>query len=125
MAPSPEPRPGDWHDALVDLLAAGHAVPEDRARRFLARHAEEVRAADPVTCHARECPCPPGCDCCPSIAAEASPGEQFARVEPADEHGALTRVRALAAEWEHMSGRRNARDELLTALKSPQEKTDA
>lgn len=36
--------PGDWHDALLDLLTARASIPEDRARRYLDRHAEEVRS---------------------------------------------------------------------------------
>ncbi|MFE1767248.1 hypothetical protein ACFW81_23895 [Streptomyces angustmyceticus] len=41
---SAAPQPGDWHETLVDLLTLDCGIPEDRARRFLARHAEEARA---------------------------------------------------------------------------------
>lgn len=92
MAPSPEPHAGDWHDALVDLLAAGRGIPEDRARRFLARHAEETRATTPP------------------------PGEQRS-----DALAAIDRVQAVAREWEFMSGRTAARSELLAALNGPTE----
>ncbi|MFI7096757.1 hypothetical protein [Streptomyces lydicus] len=87
MAPSPELQPGDWHETLVDLLAAGRGIPEDRARRFLARHAEEARATDPAPAERRT--------------------EALA---------AIDRAHALAREWEFMSGRREARRELLAAL---------
>jgi len=87
MAPSPEPQPGDWHETLVDLLAAGRGIPEDRARRFLARHAEEARAAAPP------------------------PADQRS-----DALAAIDRVQAVAREWEFMSGRTAARSELLAAL---------
>ncbi|WP_331756663.1 hypothetical protein [Streptomyces decoyicus] len=81
------PEPGDWHETLVDLLALDRGIPEDRARRFLARHAEEVRAAAPPS------------------------GEQRS-----DALAAIDRVQAVAREWEFMSGRTAARSELLAAL---------
>ncbi|MFJ6608177.1 hypothetical protein [Streptomyces lydicus] len=87
MAPSPELQPGDWHETLVDLLAAGRGIPEDRARRFLARHAEEARSTTPAPAERRT--------------------EALA---------AIDRVQAVAREWEFMSGRREARRELLAAL---------
>ncbi|MGW7636149.1 hypothetical protein [Streptomyces decoyicus] len=83
-------QPGDWHETLVDLLALDRGIPEDRARRFLARHAEEVRAAD------------------------TPPGEQRS-----DALAAIDRVQAVAREWEGMSGRTAARSELLAALNGP------
>ncbi|MFE7780346.1 hypothetical protein [Streptomyces nigrescens] len=85
-------QPGDWHDALVDLLATGRGIPEDRARRFLARHAEEVRATAPTA------------------------GEQRSGAL-----AAIDRVQAVAREWEFMSGRTAARSELLAALNGPAE----
>ncbi|MEW1754130.1 hypothetical protein [Streptomyces angustmyceticus] len=90
MAPSPELQPGDWHETLVDLLAAGRGIPEDRARRFLARHAEEARATVPP------------------------PADQRS-----DALAAIDRVQAVAREWEFMSGRTAARSELLAALNMP------
>ncbi|MFJ8677279.1 hypothetical protein [Streptomyces sp. NPDC093589] len=97
---SPELQPGDWHETLVDLLAMGCGIPEDRAGRLLDRHAEEARAETPtITVNA--------------------PRVEIAHPGPVDEPAILSRVRALAAEWEFMSGRRNARDELLAALKTP------
>lgn len=83
---------GDWHEILVDLLATGRGIPEDRARRFLARHAEEVRATAPP------------------------PAEQRS-----DALAAIDRVQAVAREWEFMSGRREARRELLAALAPTEE----
>jgi hypothetical protein len=83
---------GDWHETLVDLLAAGRGIPEDRARRILTRHAEEVRAGAPAS------------------------GEQRSEAL-----AAIDRVQAVAREWEFMSGRREARRELLAALHGPAE----
>lgn len=83
-------QPGDWHETLVDLLTLDRGIPEDRARRFLARHAEEVRGAAPAA------------------------GEQRS-----DALAAIDRVQAVAREWEFMSGRREARRELLAALDTP------
>lgn len=91
MPPSPAPQ-GDWHETLVDLLATGRPIPEDRARRFLARHAEEVHAAAPAS------------------------GKQRSNAL-----AAIDRVQAVAREWEFMSGRREARRELLAALNGPTE----
>ncbi|MFG2532765.1 hypothetical protein [Streptomyces sp. NPDC048516] len=90
MAPSPEPQPGDWHETLVDLLAMDRGIPEDRARRFLARYAEEARASAPI------------------------PSEQRS-----DALAAIDRVQAVARDWEFMSGRTAARNELLAALNGP------
>ncbi|MFI0156180.1 hypothetical protein [Streptomyces lydicus] len=87
MAPSPEPQPCDWHDTLLDLLTVRGGIPEDHARRFLTRHAEEVRATAPATSEQRS-----------------------------DALAAIDRVQAVAREWEFMSGRREARRELLAAL---------
>lgn len=129
-------QPGDWHETLVDLLADGRGIPEDRARRFLARHAEEVRAAEPVTCHARECPCPPRCGCCDSLPNDSQQAAHWelaaqkngdlyagaenqrdeAREQLAIERATIARVQAVARDWEFMSGRREARRELLAAL---------
>lgn len=72
-APAQPPGYGDWHETLVGLLALDHGIPEERARRFLARYADEVRPSTPVPCHARECPCPPGCGCCTATPAAAMP----------------------------------------------------
>ncbi|MFF3547107.1 hypothetical protein ACFYXD_35380 [Streptomyces platensis] len=85
-------QPGDWHETLVDLLVMDRGIPEDRARRFLARHAEEARATTPP------------------------PGEQRS-----DALAAIDRVQAVAREWEFMSGRTAARSELLAALNGPTE----
>ncbi|BCK74066.1 hypothetical protein Srufu_080190 (plasmid) [Streptomyces libani subsp. rufus] len=87
MAPSPDPQPSDWHDTIIDLLAMDRGIPEDRARRFLARYAEEARASTPA------------------------PSEQRS-----DALAAIDRVQAVAREWEFMSGRTAARNELLAAL---------
>ncbi|MEU7435670.1 hypothetical protein AB0B07_33255 [Streptomyces sioyaensis] len=87
---STAPQPGDWLETLVDLLAAGRGIPEDRARRLLARHAEEARAATPPPAEKRS-----------------------------DALAAIDRVQALVREWEGMSGRTAARSELLAALNGP------
>ena len=148
MAPSPEPQPGDWHETLVDLLAAGRGIPEDRARRLLARHAEEVRAATPASVeqHSEVLARPKvnpdrhkqnllqalGMDCTRDWVdiCNAARGivKQLAELkdQPAeqvqarsDALAAIDRVQAVAREWEFMSGRREARRELLAALDAP------
>lgn len=88
-------QPGDWHETIVDLLTLDRGIPEDRARRLLARHAEEVRAAAP-----------------------SAPASDEQRSEAL---AAIDRVQAVLREWEFMSGRTAARSELLAALNRPAE----
>lgn len=129
----------DVRHALMDVGVIEEGDPYSHAAL-----ADVIRQLDgelnrpPITCHTQECPCPPGCDCCPATAV-TGPGleTQLAEAEAlagrweekyfemgekrSDALAAIDRVQAVAREWEFMSGRTAARSELLAALNGPTE----